>query len=226
MNKCLECGKETSNPKFCCDACMKQYWGRIYRKRSLDKYYESPVICKNCGKIIRIRENEPPGVTRKKIFCSRKCSVIYNNTKYPKRKRKKKYCKFCNKELIGKKRQNTFCNQSCHQKYKTKIYIEKWLAGKVSGAKGNGGYSISKRVRDYLLKKANYQCSRCGWSKVNSCTGNIPLEIDHIDGNWKNNRPENLRVLCPNCHSLTKTYRGANSGKGRGSKMRGSRLYQ
>ncbi|WP_405808111.1 HNH endonuclease [Streptomyces sp. NBC_00210] len=36
----------------------------------------------------------------------------------------------------------------------------------------------------------------------------LPLEVDHVDGDWRNNRPENLRFLCPNCHSATDTYRG------------------
>ncbi|MFH8784861.1 HNH endonuclease signature motif containing protein [Streptomyces roseoverticillatus] len=36
----------------------------------------------------------------------------------------------------------------------------------------------------------------------------LPLEVDHIDGDWRNNRIENLRLLCPNCHSTTDTYRG------------------
>ncbi|KOT94182.1 MULTISPECIES: HNH endonuclease signature motif containing protein [Streptomyces] len=44
----------------------------------------------------------------------------------------------------------------------------------------------------------------------------IPLEVDHIDGDWRNNRVENLRLLCPNCHSVTDTYRGR--GKGRASR--------
>ncbi|MEU6169304.1 HNH endonuclease signature motif containing protein [Streptomyces tanashiensis] len=36
----------------------------------------------------------------------------------------------------------------------------------------------------------------------------LPLEVDHIDGDWRNNRIDNLRMLCPNCHSTTDNYRG------------------
>ncbi|MFJ4864976.1 MULTISPECIES: HNH endonuclease [unclassified Streptomyces] len=43
----------------------------------------------------------------------------------------------------------------------------------------------------------------------------LPLEVDHIDGDWRNNRPENLRLLCPNCHSATDTYRGRAKGRRR-----------
>ena len=46
-------------------------------------------------------------------------------------------------------------------------------------------------------------------------SGKVPIELDHIDGNSENNSLENLRILCPNCHSLTPTYKSSNKGKGR-----------
>lgn len=48
-------------------------------------------------------------------------------------------------------------------------------------------------------------------------TGKVPVVADHIDGDWQNNRPENLRLLCPNCDSLQPTYGGLNKGNGRSS---------
>ena len=73
-------------------------------------------------------------------------------------------------------------------------------------------------IKTYLFKKYNSKCANCGWGEVNKYTGNIPLEVEHIDGNYKNNKEENLILLCPNCHSLTSRYKGANLNKGRKSR--------
>lgn len=85
--------------------------------------------------------------------------------------------------------------------------------GKVNGMRGK--YQISMHIKKYIFEKYNNKCSICGWSKINPFTKTIPLEIEHKDGNFKNNSEENLILLCPNCHSLTPTYKGANLHHGR-----------
>lgn len=126
-------------------------------------------------------------------------------------------CINCEKEFEGKKSvKRKYCCQKCQIEYQQKIWVEKWLRGEISGYyETNHWGKIPDRIRTYLFEKYSYKCSICGWRERNPFTGKIPLEVEHIDGNYKNNRPENLTLLCPNCHSMTKTYRGANMGNGR-----------
>ena len=49
----------------------------------------------------------------------------------------------------------------------------------------------------------------------NPTTGKIPLELHHKDGDYSNNDEDNLELLCPNCHSLTATYKNALNHTGR-----------
>ena len=66
--------------------------------------------------------------------------------------------------------------------------------------------SLKKRLLAEGLKE--HKCECCGITEWNGKPA--PIELDHINGNHHDNRLENLRILCPNCHAQTDTYRGKN----------------
>lgn len=68
-------------------------------------------------------------------------------------------------------------------------------------------FKLKRRLFAAGLKRP--RCEECGWAK-RSDDGRLPLELDHANGDSSDNRIENLRVLCPNCHSLKPTHRGRN----------------
>ncbi|MBU8549993.1 HNH endonuclease [Streptomyces sp. Babs14] len=80
--------------------------------------------------------------------------------------------------------------------------------------------AVARRIPSDRLKwamaavGAPEQCALCGNDGIWHGRP-IPLEVDHVDGDWRNNRIENLRLLCPNCHSITDTYRGRGKGRAR-----------
>ena len=68
----------------------------------------------------------------------------------------------------------------------------------------------SSKLKRRLLKEGlkSRICECCGLSEWRGVS--IPLEVHHVNGNNKDNRLENLQLLCPNCHALTDSYRGKN----------------
>jgi hypothetical protein len=69
--------------------------------------------------------------------------------------------------------------------------------------------SHSLKLRLFAANLKPRHCEECGWATMSE-EGYLPLELDHINGNSRDNRLENLRVLCPNCHSLKPTHRARN----------------
>jgi len=109
-----------------------------------------------------------------------------------------------------------YCSNKCQADNAYHEYINLWKQGKANGARGIRTKNISGHIRRYIFQKYASRCTKCGWGQINNLSGNIPLEIDHIDGDSDNNAENNLRLLCPNCHSLTTSFRNLNKGSGRG----------
>lgn len=155
----------------------------------------SKMKCKNCNK-----------ETSNKKFCSKSCSASYNNKGVRRHGSQPVDCEYCGSKVT--RTGSKFCSRSCYVRHKHEKNVKDWYSGK----------NISvKTIRKHLFEKHSNKCTKCGWGEINpySKTELPPLEVEHIDGCYTNNRPENLDLLCPNCHSLTKTYKALNKGNGR-----------
>lgn len=75
------------------------------------------------------------------------------------------------------------------------------------GSPQDGRIAGSRLRRELLRIGIPERCTECGTGTVWNDRP-LRLEVDHRNGNWWDNRPENLQLLCPNCHSATDTYRG------------------
>lgn len=161
-------------------------------RRIRDEYEANPKFCPFCGEKIAFER-------RSAKFCDNSCSASYNN-----------YGK--NRHTRGiKQPQLTFC--SCgkpklrHNKYCPDC-IQKRVYNKYASLDEAPDDRVRKRI---LIDERGYHCEVCGISDWMQKP--IRLELDHIDGNADDNSADNLRLICPNCHSQTETYKGANAGK-------------
>ncbi len=77
----------------------------------------------------------------------------------------------------------------------------------VLGSPSEGRLPGDRLRRALLLQGVAENCAMCGTGPEWNGKA-LRLEVDHRNGDWWDNRPENLRLLCPNCHAVTDTYRG------------------
>jgi hypothetical protein len=113
--------------------------------------------------------------------------------------KEKPLCKNC--ESVSRK---VFCSKKCYFDHEQKKRVEVWLAtGKI-------GLSALRR---HLLEVYRGRCSNCNLSEWMG--KRLVVELEHKDGNSSNDSPDNVCLLCPNCHSQTDTYKSKNKGKGR-----------
>jgi len=131
-------------------------------------------------------------------FCSRSCAAKFNNKKFPKRTngRTKPKCAFCKAELALYDRK--FCNGICQGEFYFLLKIEEIKHGKCNSP---------STLKKWLKREHGDKCSNCEQEPIWH-DNPLMMQLDHIDGNSDNNKPENLRLLCPNCHSQTETFSG------------------
>jgi hypothetical protein len=150
--------------------------------------------------------------TSNKKFCCRSCANGFNTkgqqrneSKFP--KKEKNYCLFCNTKSYNPK----YCSNECQKLYQLKLTNEIIETNEII---------FWRAIKRYLIEK-NYKCFICGINQWNN--KEISLECDHIDGDITNNRLSNARLLCPNCHSQTETFKYKNTGNPKGKEARQQR---
>jgi len=169
--------------------------------------------------------NKEAGSIGGKIF-SENCKIrkqekenIYNQNP--------KLCPICNCAIpFNKHKIVKFCSRSCAATHNNSISPKRKIKPKnrksLSQIIQERNFKVEQGLvsergvlRKYLKQHKGYVCSKC--SLTHWLGTLLSLELDHIDGNASNNHPSNLRFLCPNCHSITPTWKGRNKGYGRKS---------
>jgi 5-methylcytosine-specific restriction endonuclease McrA len=163
------------------------------KQKRKELYELYPLRCRQCNDIFPYEVL----VKRKKDqrkFCSKSCAAIHNNPP------QKKSCELCGSSTSNPR----FCSRICYVRCRNNLVQQKFESGELK----------TITIRKKLVALYGYRCmaTDCAWDFAKKHT---VIEIDHIDGDPENNHPSNLRLLCPNCHSQTATYKGKNVGSGR-----------
>lgn len=182
----------------------KQVW--------LARYADNPRRCFKC-------DAEMPYKQRHNKFCSHSCSASCNNVGVNRKSNGKddsqnccsskteckttRLCLNCQKPT-GKNSKRC-CSNQCNADYKwtlTKAQIEQ-----------NNKASSHRQGKRYIAETYGHRCQICNIDKWNN--QDLPMVLDHIDGNSDNNSLDNLRLVCSNCDSQLPTYKNRNKGRGR-----------
>lgn len=224
-----------------CDICKKDYTAE---KRYLNRG-QGKTCSHECGIILSSQKRKKEKTPN--TFCSfcfaplyRKNSSISNhehffcNAEHMQLAQRQGIIKTGPKSTILNKMKCLYCEKItrnsdsiCQRCQKTTIAIGRWLSGDndatLNISKSTGmPVDTKKFVKAYLKETRGDCCEQCGFFGINPATGNSIIQLEHVDGNCFNNHPDNLKLLCPNCHAMTPTYGSLNKGSGRGHRRKRS----
>lgn len=206
------------------------------QKEVVNNYLEKPNKCNHCDATL-------PYDKRQNKYCNRSCAAKSNN-KTAKKRAKRRKCLLCNSKLSrsdsqycsrecyseykkNNKRiscppyisvynclncaqkltpsQNKYCSIGCQHEYRWKERVQAFELARVIDS--------MKMAKRYLKEKNGIQCNICGLKEWMG--EEVPLILDHINGDSGDNDISNLRLVCGNCDMQLPTYKNKNMGKGR-----------
>lgn len=223
--ECPECGKifqpTKTKKQFCSQRCAAI---TAAKKMAINKKTGQNITCKTCGKEIYV----PLALLGRKTHCSKECMhkdshlFEFNKTK---RNGFIKQCLVCGKDFyVPLARKNAkYCSDECRikrlnvtEKKKCIVcgknfattYHNKKYCSRECGRRGQKFLPRKDRRREnQRLVAFMSACQKCGYKEYLCILG-----VHHIDKNPHNNEPDNLIVLCPNCHSIEHSVHVTNNG--------------
>lgn len=167
--------------------------GEIISQRYQKEYRINPKHCKFCDAII-------PYKSRRNDFCNQSCSASYNNRGVRRHGQSRGKCEICGKTLT------THYNKCCNEtKCKTMYTVNHFPS------LSHLPYSKKAVLKRYYILIRGHKCENCGL--ISWLEQPIPLILHHINGDAYNWCPENVQLLCGNCHPFTPNFCGKNKGK-------------
>jgi hypothetical protein len=159
----------------------------LSRKKSIEKYYQNPNICKTCGSIIDVSDNQKVSEVKKKNFCNQSCSATFNN-----------------KLRVENTSKDT-------KKSKSNLKPEKYsyfdgISKKMFFEKKGIYYKFRAEIRKhaqwiYSINNGSKTCKVCGYDKhIQVCHIKSVSSFNDDDLITKINSIDNLIGLCPNHH--------------------------
>lgn len=200
--QCEQCNREFETERSRVNRRLREH-KLVFCSRSCGYASRNTTVTKECKFCKKFFSS---ALKREQQYCSHSCRAKQINPT----RAKIRHCLFCKKETKNYK----FCNHSCQHEYSYTQFVSKWLDGKESGVRKQG-LTYCSYIKRYLQETEGNKCKECGWCQIHNVTGKVPVQLDHINGNSEDNSRDNVRLLCPNCHSLTPTYGILNKGKGR-----------